>query len=103
MENFRNLWIRTFGNLFDLTFIKKGLITMAKKKKKKSGVSDVIKALHHAEREIQLERNGYAHPWVATTVTHKCKKCYDRKRDRKNFDYSSGFFSDILKILHNIL
>lgn len=61
---------------------------MAKKKK-----NDVIKALHRADRELQFERNGYDHPWVAVTVAHKNKKRYDRKRDRKNFDYSSdGLF-----------
>lgn len=69
---------------------------MKKKKKKNNIKADVIKALKRAEREIQFERNGYAHPWVATTVAHKNKKCYDRKKDRKNFDYSSDglfFFS----------
>lgn len=62
---------------------------MNKKKKKNSIEDDVIKALKRAERELQLERNGYAHPWVATTIVHKCKKHYNRKRERKNFDYSS--------------
>lgn len=62
---------------------------MKKKKKKNSIEDDVIKALKRAERELQLERNGYAHPWVATTIVHKCKKHYNRKRERKNFDYSS--------------
>lgn len=62
---------------------------MKKKKKKNNIESDVIKALKRAERELQLERNGYAHPWVATTIVHKCKKHYNRKRERKNFDYSS--------------
>ena len=44
---------------------------MKKKKKKNNIESDVIKALKRAEREIQFERNGYAHPWVATTIAHK--------------------------------
>ena len=66
---------------------------MKKKKKKNNIESDVIKALKRAERELQFERNGYDHPWVVTTVAHKCKKRYNRKRDRKNFDYSSdGLF-----------
>lgn len=64
--------------------------------KKKTQVSDVIKALRRAEREIQFERNGYDHPWVAQTVVYKNKKKYDRKRDRKNFKFDSdGLFSFI--------
>ena len=66
---------------------------MKKKKKKNNIENDVIKALKRAERELQFERNGYDHPWVATTVAHKCKKRYNRKRDRKNFDYSSDDLS----------
>lgn len=63
------------------------------KKKKNNQMNDVIKALHRTERELQFERNGYDHPWVAMTVAHKNKKSYNRKRDRKNFDYSSdGLF-----------
>lgn len=62
-------------------------------KKKKKCNDDVIKALHRADRELQFERNGYDHPWVAVTVAHKSKKTYNRKRDRKNFDYNSdGLF-----------
>lgn len=61
--------------------------------KKKKNSNDVIKALHRADRELQFEKNGYDHPWVAVTVAHKSKKTYNRKRDRKNFDYSSdGLF-----------
>ena len=63
------------------------------KKKKNNQLNDVVKALRRAERELQLERNGYDHPWVAMTITHKNKKAYDRKRDRKNFNYDSdGLF-----------
>ena len=63
------------------------------KKKKNNQVNDVVKALRRAERELQLERNGYDHPWVAMTITHKNKKAYNRKRDRKNFNYDSdGLF-----------
>lgn len=66
---------------------------MKKKNKKNNIEADVIKALKHAERELQFERNGRDHPWVATTIAHKCKKHYNRKKDRKNFDYSSdGLF-----------
>lgn len=57
--------------------------------RKKKKINDVVKALHRAERELQFERNGYDHPWVAITVVHKSKKHYDRKRDRKNFNYDS--------------
>lgn len=63
---------------------------MGKKNKK---CNDVVKALRRAERELQFERNGYDHPWVAMNVIHKSKKAYNRRRDRKNFDYSSdGLF-----------
>lgn len=65
---------------------------MSKKKKNKQ-LNDVVKALRRAERELQLERNGYDHPWVAMTITHKNKKAYDRKRDRKNFNYDSDGLS----------
>lgn len=71
------------------------------KKKKNNQMNDVIKALHRAERELQFERNGYDHPWVAMTVAHKNKKAYNRKRDRKNFDYSSdGLFSFVNNRIH---
>lgn len=64
------------------------------KKRKKKNVNDVIKALHRAERELQFERNGYDHPWVAVNIVYKDKKAYNRKRDRKNFDYNSdGLYS----------
>lgn len=61
--------------------------------KKKKECNDVVKALRRAERELQFERNGYAHPWAANTMIHKSKKSYNRKRDRKNFDYSSDGLS----------
>lgn len=61
--------------------------------KKKKDCNDVVKALRRAERELQFERNGYDHPWVAMNVIHKNKKAYNRKRDRKNFDYSSDGLS----------
>ena len=60
---------------------------------KKKVCNDVVKALRRAERELQFERNGYDHPWIATNVIHKSKKAYNRKRDRKNFDYSSDGLS----------
>ena len=63
------------------------------KKKKNNQLNDVVKALRRAERELQLERNGYDHPWVAMTITYKNKKAYDRKRDRKNFNYDSDGLS----------
>ena len=63
------------------------------KKKKNNQLNDVVKALRRAERELQLERNGYDHPWMAMTIAHKNKKAYNRKRDRKNFNYDSdGLF-----------
>ena len=44
------------------------------KKKKNNQLNDVVKALRRAERELQLERNGYDHPWVAMTIAYKNKK-----------------------------
>ena len=72
--------------------------------KQKKVCNDVVKALRRAERELQFERNGYDHPWIVTNVIHKNKKAYNRKRDRKNFDYSSDglfFLSNIVKIINN--
>lgn len=73
------------------------------RKKKNNIENDVIKALRRANRDLQFERNGYDHPWVAMTITHKSKKTYNRKRDRKNFNYDSDclfyFISSILKSL----
>lgn len=60
------------------------------KKKKKN---EVVIALHTAERAIQFERNGYDHPWKAVNIVHKNNKKYDRKRDRKNFNYDSDGIS----------
>ena len=70
------------------------------KKKKNNQLNDVVKALRRAERELQLERNGYDHPWIAMTITHKNKKAYDRKRDRKNFNYDSDGLSFFIYNLH---
>lgn len=61
------------------------------KNKKKS--NDVVKALRRAERELQFERNGYDHPWISIDRPHKSKKQYDRKRERKNFDFESYVLS----------
>lgn len=64
-----------------------------RRKKKNRTVDDVIKALRRAERDLQFERNGYDHPWVAIDIIHKNKKKYSRRRDRKNYDYNSdGLF-----------
>jgi hypothetical protein len=51
--------------------------------------NDVVKGLRRAERELQFVRNGYDHPWVEMNRIHKNKKAYDRKKDRKSFDYDS--------------
>ena len=58
-----------------------------KKKKKTTIQEDVIKALKKANRELQMERNGGGQ-WVAVNRPHKNLKKYDRKRDKKNFDFS---------------
>lgn len=58
-----------------------------KTKKKTTIQEDVIKALKKANRELQMERNGGGQ-WVAVNRPHKNLKKYDRKRDKKNFDFS---------------
>lgn len=44
-------------------------------------MSDYLKAVKKADREIQLEKNA---GWIASNKVHKSKKVYDRKRDKKN-------------------
>ena len=58
-----------------------------KTKKKTTIQEDVIKALKKANRELQMERNGGGQ-WVSVNRPHKNLKKYDRKRDKKNFDFS---------------
>lgn len=57
-----------------------------KKKKKTTFQEDVIKAFKKANRELQMERNGGGQ-WVAVNRPHKNLKKYDRKRDKKNYDF----------------
>ena len=57
-----------------------------KKKKKTTFQEDVIKAFKKANRELQMERNGGGQ-WVAVNRQHKNLKKYDRKRDKKNFEF----------------
>ena len=69
---------------------------MSKSKNKKKPIiigEDYIKIQRKLNREIELERNGGR--WVAVNRTHKSKKDYDRKRDKKvNLDdsYLSFFY-----------
>lgn len=60
-------------------------------KKKKNLNDDVIKAFKKANRELQFERNGGGQ-WVSVNRPHKNKKKYDRKRDKKNFDFDLSLF-----------
>lgn len=60
-------------------------------KKKKNLNDDVIKAFKKANRELQFERNGGGQ-WVSVNRPHKNKKKYDRKRDKKNFDFGLSLF-----------
>lgn len=69
---------------------------MSNKKKDNS----VIKAFRKANREIELERNGYAHPWVTKTVVWKNKKKYDRKQNKKDTKNMVSFLF-ILKPRHS--
>lgn len=64
-----------------------------KTKKKKKNISpqdDAIKAMRKANREIELERNGWR--WIAIDRPHKNKKKYDRKRDSKILEPLYFFF-----------
>lgn len=60
-------------------------------KKKKNLNDDVIKAFKKANRELQFDRNGGGQ-WVSVNRPHKNKKKYDRKRDKKNFDFDLSLF-----------
>jgi hypothetical protein len=58
---------------------------MKKKKKQNNGkitISDYIKAVKKADRDIQLEMQV---GWVASNRIHKNKKAYDRKNNKKNY------------------
>ena len=57
-----------------------------KKQKMSIGVEDYINANKKLAREEELQRNGGR--WVAKDRPHKNLKKYDRKRDKKNFDFS---------------
>lgn len=57
-----------------------------KKQKMSIGVEDYIKANKKLAREEELQRNGGR--WVAKDRPHKNLKKYNRKRDKKNFDFS---------------
>ena len=59
---------------------------MAKKKKMTIGLDEYIKANKKLAREEELARNGGR--WIAKDRPHKNLKKYDRKRDKKNFDFS---------------
>ena len=62
------------------------------KRNKKNIIDDsVVKAMKKANRELQFERNGGGH-FVSVNRPHKNKKKYDRKRDKKNFDFSSSLY-----------
>ena len=55
---------------------------MTKKKLKPITIGqDYIKIQRKINRELELERNG-GH-WIAIKKTHKSKKDYNRKRDKK--------------------
>lgn len=57
-----------------------------KKQNMSIGIEDYIKANKKLAREEELQRNGGR--WVAKDRPHKNLKKYDRKRDKKNFDFS---------------
>ena len=57
-----------------------------KKQNMSIGIEDYIKANKKLAREEELQRNGGR--WVAKDRPHKNLKKYDRKRDKKKFDFS---------------
>ena len=57
-----------------------------KKQNMSIGIEDYIKANKKLAREEELQRNGGR--WVAKDRPHKNLKKYNRKRDKKNFDFS---------------
>ena len=57
-----------------------------KKQNMSIGIEDYIKVNKRLAREEELQRNGGR--WVAKDRPHKNLKKYDRKRDKKNFDFS---------------
>lgn len=68
-----------------------------KKQKMTIGIDDYIKANKKLAREEELLRNGGR--WVAKDRPHKNLKKYDRKRDKKNYNfYLSLYFFSLLYI-----
>ena len=61
-----------------------------KKQKMSIGVEDYIKANKKLAREEELQRNGGR--WVAKDRPHKNLKKYDRKRDKKNFNFDLSLY-----------
>lgn len=53
---------------------------MKKNTKKRITITDYIKAVKKADREIQMENSI---GWTSTSKIHKSKKVYDRKRYSK--------------------
>ena len=56
------------------------------KKRTKNNFEDMVKALKISSRNDAFERNGGGQ-FVAITRPHKNKKQYNRKRDKKNFNF----------------
>lgn len=54
--------------------------------KKKTNFEDMVKALKISSRNDAFERNGGGQ-FVAITRPHKNKKLYNRKRDKKNYNF----------------
>lgn len=53
--------------------------------------NDVIKSFKKANRNLQFERNGGGQ-FVSFNRPHKNLKKYDRKRDKKNFDFDLSLY-----------
>jgi hypothetical protein len=59
---------------------------------KKNKKNDVILAFKKANRDIEMERNGYR--WIAIDRPHKNKKKYNRKNNKKELsnEIDSSFY-----------
>lgn len=65
---------------------------MKKKKKKKNGLSDYIKASRRGSREAEIENHN--HP-VSYNRVHVSKKVYNRKKNKADSNEDLPYFLDI--------
>ena len=58
---------------------------------KNKNFNDIVKALKISSRNDAFERNGGGQ-FVSITRPHKNQKKYNRKRDKKNFDFDLSLY-----------